>query len=207
MDAVNHFDNSESFNRFAQNCFAMKAAQFKKPRLLEIIEAPLRKLAPTEVLVKISACGVCGTDVHIFAGEAHARPPVILGHEFAGTVVEVGNQVRDLRPGDHVAVDPNIACGGCYYCRRGQVNFCENLRALGVDIDGGFAEFTIAPAQQYYQLRRICRSNTAPLPSRSHVACAASSARRSSPANQWPSSAPAISACSCCNCRALPVPV
>src|SRR5574341_471512 len=130
----------------------MKAAQFKKPQVLEIIEAPLRKLATNEVLVKISACGVCGTDVHIFAGEAHARPPVILGHEFAGTVIEVGNQVRALRPGDHVAVDPNIACGGCYYCRRGQVNFCENLRALGVDIDGGFAEFTIAPAQQCYQL-------------------------------------------------------
>ncbi len=130
----------------------MKAAQFKKTQVLEIIETPLRKLETNEVLVQIAACGVCGTDVHIFAGEAHARPPVILGHEFAGTVIEAGNQVRDLQSGDHVVVDPNIACGGCYYCRRGQVNFCENLRALGVDIDGGFAEFTIVPARQCYKL-------------------------------------------------------
>lgn len=130
----------------------MKAAQFKKPHVLEIIEAPLRKLSAGEVLVKVAACGVCGTDVHIFAGEAHARPPVILGHEFAGTVIDVGNAVIDLHAGDTVAIDPNIACGGCYYCRRGQVNFCENLRALGVDIDGGFAEFSIAPAKQCYKL-------------------------------------------------------
>lgn len=130
----------------------MKAAQFKKPHVLEMIEAPLRKLNSDEVLVKVAACGVCGTDVHIFAGEAHARPPVILGHEFAGTVIDVGNAVIDLHAGDAVAIDPNIACGGCYYCRRGQVNFCENLRALGIDIDGGFAEFCIAPANQCYKL-------------------------------------------------------
>jgi 2-desacetyl-2-hydroxyethyl bacteriochlorophyllide A dehydrogenase len=130
----------------------MKAAQFNKPHDLEVVDRPLRALCGDEVLVQIAACGVCGTDVHIFAGEAHARPPVILGHEFAGTIIEAGNQVRELRSGDRVAVDPNIACGGCYYCRRGQVNFCENLRALGVDIDGGFAEFTIAPAKQCYKL-------------------------------------------------------
>lgn len=130
----------------------MKAAQFNKPHDLQVIDRPLRALSGDEVLVQIAACGVCGTDVHIVAGEAHARPPVILGHEFAGTIIEAGNQVRELRAGDHVAVDPNIACGGCYYCRRGQVNFCENLCALGVDIDGGFAEFAIAPAKQCYKL-------------------------------------------------------
>ncbi len=130
----------------------MKAAQFNQPHDVQIIDRPLRALRGDEVLAQIAACGVCGTDVHIFAGEAHARPPVILGHEFAGTIVEAGNQVRELRSGDHVAVDPNIACGGCYYCHRGQVNFCENLRALGVDIDGGFAEFVIAPAKQCYKL-------------------------------------------------------
>lgn len=130
----------------------MKAAQLREPHALEVIDAPLRALNLDEVLVKIAACGVCGTDVHIFDGEAHARPPVILGHEFAGTVIEVGKAERDLRPGDAVAIDPNIVCGGCYYCRRGQVNFCENLRALGVDIDGGFAEFSIAPARQCYKL-------------------------------------------------------
>lgn len=130
----------------------MKAAQFKKPRVLEIIESPLRRLESNEVLVQIAACGVCGTDLHIVAGEAHARPPVILGHEFSGTIIDAGREVGELQLGDHVAVDPNIACGGCYYCHRGQVNFCENLRALGVDLDGGFAELVIAPAKQCYKL-------------------------------------------------------
>ncbi len=130
----------------------MKAAQFNQPHELQIIDRPLRPLGDDEVLVQVAACGVCGTDLHILAGEAHARPPVILGHEFAGTIIAAGKQVRELRSGDHVAVDPNMACGGCYYCQRGQVNFCENLRALGVDRDGGFAEFVITPARQCYKL-------------------------------------------------------
>ncbi len=130
----------------------MKAAQFHKPLVLQVIDQPLRALREQEVLVQVEACGVCGTDVHIVAGEAPARPPVILGHEFAGTIVESGKAVRGLRPGDHVAVDPNIACGSCYYCRRGQINFCENLRALGVDIDGGFAESCFVPPSQCYPL-------------------------------------------------------
>ncbi len=130
----------------------MKAAQFHKPFELQVIDKPLRALHEEEVLVQIAACGVCGTDVHIFAGEAHARPPVILGHEFAGTIVEAGKAVFGLQTGDNVAVDPNIACGYCYYCRRGQINFCENLRALGVDIDGGFADYCLAPQTQCYKL-------------------------------------------------------
>ena len=130
----------------------MKAARFSRPPGLDVIETPIRALAADEVMVQIAACGVCGTDVHIVAGEAHARPPVILGHEFAGTIVEIGKAVQGLRVGDAVAVDPNIACGFCYYCRRGQVNFCENLRALGVDIDGGFAEYCNAPAKQCHLL-------------------------------------------------------
>lgn len=130
----------------------MKAAQFNQPHDLQIIDRPLRPLHEDEVLVQIAACGVCGTDLHILAGEAHARPPVILGHEFAGTIIATGRQVRELRFGDRVAVDPNMTCGGCYYCQRGQVNFCENLRALGVDLDGGFAEFAIAPAKQCHKL-------------------------------------------------------
>jgi threonine dehydrogenase-like Zn-dependent dehydrogenase len=130
----------------------MRAAQFQRPFAMQVLDQPLRALREDEVAVQIAACGVCGTDVHIFAGEAHARPPVILGHEFAGTIAEVGTAAHDWHVGDKVAVDPNIACGSCYYCRRGQVNFCENLRALGVDIDGGFAEYCLAPRQQCYAL-------------------------------------------------------
>lgn len=119
---------------------------------LILVEKPCRKIRPDEVLLKIAVCGVCGTDIKIIAGQSHAAPPVVLGHEFCGSVVEKGKDVADLNIGDFVAVDPNIACGHCQYCRRGQVNLCENLKALGVDIDGGFAEYCVAPAGQCFHM-------------------------------------------------------
>ena len=128
----------------------MKAAQFDRPHSLNIIEKPLRSLQPGEVLVRVQVCGVCGTDVHIVEGSSRSTPPVVLGHEYAGIVEAVGNGVSDFTPGEPVAVDPNIACGTCYYCRRGHVHLCSNLRALGVDIDGGMAEYSIVPVQQLY---------------------------------------------------------
>jgi threonine dehydrogenase-like Zn-dependent dehydrogenase len=105
-----------------------------------------------EVLVQVGACGVCGTDVHILEGTSRSTPPVVLGHEYAGTVTEAGKEVTAFHPGDRVAVDPNIACGSCYYCRRGEVHLCAHLRALGVDIDGGMAEYSIVPARQAFLL-------------------------------------------------------
>jgi len=129
----------------------MRAAVYDRKQL-KLTEKVLRPILPDEVLLKIAVCGVCGTDVKIIAGQSHATPPVILGHEFCGNVVKKGKNVVDLNIGDLVAVDPNIACGHCQYCRRGQVNLCENLQALGVDIDGGFAEYCIAPAAQCFRL-------------------------------------------------------
>ena len=109
-----------------------------------------------EVLIKVMACGVCGTDVHIFHGEkgsADVRPPVVLGHEFAGIVEQVGEGVDSLKTGDHVAVDPNIYCGCCHFCRIGKKQFCENLQAIGVNRDGGFAEYCLLPAAQCFLLK------------------------------------------------------
>ena len=94
----------------------------------------IRKTRPHEVLVKNMACGICGTDVHIYHGEkgsAEVLPPVILGHEFAGIVEAAGSAVEGLEPGDHVAIDPNMYCGKCFPCRMGKKQNCEHLYALG----------------------------------------------------------------------------
>jgi len=100
----------------------------------------------------VEACGICGTDLHIFDGTANSNPPVILGHEYVGVVCEVGSDVSRFKKGDRIAVDPNITCGHCYYCLRGLIHFCENLTALGVNKDGGFAEYSIVPEIQAYKL-------------------------------------------------------
>ena len=109
-------------------------------------------MAPGHVLLRVAACGVCGTDRHIYHGEFDARPPVIIGHEFAGTVLAVGSGVEDLAQGDRVAVHPNIACGTCRQCHRGKPHLCERLIALGVNLDGGLAELVAVPQAQCYPL-------------------------------------------------------
>lgn len=130
----------------------MKAAQYTSPGRLEVIAAQLRPLREDEVLVDVEACGICGTDVHIVEGTSRSTPPVVLGHEYAGTIVDMGKGVKGHTVGERVAVDPNIACGECFYCRRGLVHLCSALRALGVDIDGGMAEFCVVPARQLYTM-------------------------------------------------------
>jgi threonine dehydrogenase-like Zn-dependent dehydrogenase len=130
----------------------MKAAQYSGSGRFEVVAAQLRPLRDDEVLVDVEACGICGTDLHIVEGTSRSTPPVVLGHEYAGTIAEMGKAVRGHATGERVAVDPNIACGECFYCRRGLVHLCSNLRALGVDIDGGMAEYCIVPAPQLYTL-------------------------------------------------------
>ncbi|MCX7720262.1 MAG: zinc-dependent alcohol dehydrogenase family protein [Dictyoglomus thermophilum] len=103
-----------------------------------------------EVIIKVLASGICGTDLHVFSGKAQGKDGVIRGHEFSGRVVEIGKDVKGIKVGDLVAVDPNITCGHCYFCKRGEINLCENLIALGVDINGGFAEYCVVPYKQLY---------------------------------------------------------
>ena len=128
----------------------MKVALFEKPHTLSVISKPLRKIGEEEVLVKVEVCGICGTDVHIVEGTSRSTPPVVIGHEYAGVVEEVGKSTMNVSVGQRVAVDPNISCGSCFFCRRALVHLCSNLRALGVDIDGGMAEYCIVPAKQIY---------------------------------------------------------
>ena len=132
----------------------MKVAELEKPGSLRVKSKPLRALLADEVLVKIESCGLCGTDLHIVEGTSRSSPPVVLGHEYAGFVTDPGTNPRGIHEGAHVAVDPNIPCGRCPYCRRGLVHLCTGLRALGVDIDGGMAEYSIVPAAQLYAIPR-----------------------------------------------------
>ena len=126
-------------------------------KTFQVREEPVPSVGPGEVLVKVAACGVCGTDVHIYHGDkgsAEVTPPVVLGHEFAGVVEAVGENVKTVRPGDHVTVDPNIYCGKCRSCRMGKKQLCQNLFAIGVNRNGGFSEYCAVPEEQCYLLRK-----------------------------------------------------
>jgi threonine dehydrogenase-like Zn-dependent dehydrogenase len=127
----------------------MQAAVFAGEGNLAIVERPLPQVTlPDEVLVKVEVCGVCGTDIRFLSVPPvlQARPGVILGHEYSGRVVEVGAGVRHLRPGDRVAVMPDVPCGHCRLCLKGRPNLCENVVSIGGDSDGGFAQYAVNPA-------------------------------------------------------------
>ena len=129
----------------------MKATYFMGHETFEVHECPIPKAKPGTVVVKNYACGVCGTDVHIYHGEkgsAAVNPPVVLGHEYSGIVTEVGEGVKGLKIGDHVTIDPNIYCGECEYCRNGKKQMCRHMEAVGVTMNGGFEEYSIVPAAQ-----------------------------------------------------------
>ncbi|MEZ2127834.1 MULTISPECIES: zinc-dependent alcohol dehydrogenase family protein [unclassified Sinorhizobium] len=105
-----------------------------------------------EILVRVLAAGICGSDRHMYKGEYPTARPVTLGHEFCGIVEEIGDGVATFTGGELVTVDPNIACGRCQACARGRVNLCESLNAIGVTRDGGFAEYVAVPHDQAFTL-------------------------------------------------------
>lgn len=121
----------------------------------EIRETEIPKAPEGWVVIQNKFCGVCGTDVHIYHGEpgsADVNPPVILGHEYSGIVTAVGEGVTNVKVGDHVTVDPNIYCGECEYCRQGKKQMCESMQAVGVTMNGGFAEYSVVPKAQAFKL-------------------------------------------------------
>ena len=130
----------------------MKAFIVREPLKAEVVDVEVPKILPTEVLVKVKACGICGTDIHIYKGEHLARYPIIPGHEISGEVVAVGEKVNNFEVGDRVAINPNIYCGKCYYCRRGDVHFCEKWIAIGVGRAGGFAEYVRVPESNIHKV-------------------------------------------------------
>ncbi len=136
----------------------MKALLLTAYNQLEYTETPEPSLSPTDVLVQVKACGICGSDVHGLDGSTGRRvPPLIMGHEAAGIISKLGEEVNGFAVGDRVTFDSTIYCGRCYYCRRGSINLCDNRRVLGVSCqefrqDGAFAEYVAVPARVLYRL-------------------------------------------------------
>ena len=131
----------------------MKAAVFLGNKTIESREVHTPSPPPGEVLVKVSACGVCGTDVHLYEGSAlGAEPPVALGHEITGRVAACGDGVKDLDEGQFVCIDPVVGCGVCRFCQRGRTNLCTNYTIIGYARWGGFAEYVLAPRTHIYPL-------------------------------------------------------
>ncbi|HEX4203080.1 MAG TPA: zinc-dependent alcohol dehydrogenase family protein [Ktedonobacteraceae bacterium] len=124
---------------------------WKQPGAFTLEERELAKPGPGQLKVRVEASGLCGTDLHIAAGEEpRAELDVVIGHEFTGTVVEVGEGAEQYRSGDRVVVDPNIPCHTCYYCRSARPHLCIRPQALGVTRDGGMAQYALLPAEQAY---------------------------------------------------------
>jgi len=128
----------------------MKRALITGINQLEIGEGKHPVPLENEVIVQVEACGICATDRHIFAGVYPIEFPITLGHEYAGTVVEIGSAVKTIKVGDRVAIDPNVVCGVCDFCRRGNVHLCAGLTPLGITRSGGYAEFSAVPEQNAY---------------------------------------------------------
>jgi len=130
----------------------MQAARLVAVGNMVLADVPVPVAGPDDLLVRVEACGICGSDRHMFRGEYPTALPVTQGHEFCGIVEGVGANVTRLAPGDRITGDPNIACGHCAHCRRGRPNLCDNLTAIGVFRDGGFADYVIVPQGQAVQL-------------------------------------------------------
>jgi L-iditol 2-dehydrogenase len=133
----------------------MQAAIWKGKHQMSVLEWKMNELLPNEVRVQVKSCGICGTDQHIYhgyPGSAVVTPPIVLGHELAGEITELGESVFNLRLGDRVSIDPNIYCGSCEFCRNGSAHLCDHLQAVGVTRDGGMGEYCITPAANCYKI-------------------------------------------------------
>lgn len=133
----------------------MRAAVFEREGVLNIKEVPVPIVEkPDDLIVEVELCSICGTDVHIMSVPPgyQATPGTVLGHELVGRVVEIGKDVKTIKPGDRVVVNPNDYCGVCDYCKMNLPNQCENITAMGIDADGGFAEYVRMSEKTAYKV-------------------------------------------------------
>jgi 2-desacetyl-2-hydroxyethyl bacteriochlorophyllide A dehydrogenase len=132
----------------------MKAVIVDEPGKVRVIDVAEPQPGPDDVVLRVGACGICGTDIHIIDGEFPPTVyPIIIGHEFGGEVTAVGDNVKAIAVGDRVGVDPTLNCGACYYCQRGMGNLCERWNAVGVaNHAGGFAEYVAVPERVVYPI-------------------------------------------------------
>ena len=135
----------------------MKALRKTQPgRGLQMEKLAVPAIGPTDVLVRVKATSICGTDLHIYGwdrwSQGRIKPPVTLGHEFCGVVERAGEEVTAVKAGDFVSAEMHLNCGHCQQCRLGQAHICQNVRIIGIDIDGAFAEFVKIPATNIWKL-------------------------------------------------------
>jgi len=136
----------------------MRALQLVEYQQFSIVDLPSPSPQPDEVVIQVKACGICGSDIHGMDGSTGRRiPPIVMGHEASGVITEIGGSVTDYQVGDRVTFDSTIFCGDCEYCRRGEINLCENRRVMGVSCgdyrqNGAFAEYVAAPARILHRL-------------------------------------------------------
>ena len=123
---------------------------------IEVRDVPVPKMGPTDVLVRVEAASVCGTDLHIYNWDPWAQnriqPPLVPGHEFCGVVESIGEDVTAVKPGDFVSAEMHVACGKCVQCRTGLAHICQHVKIIGVDADGAFAEFVRIPESNIWKL-------------------------------------------------------
>lgn len=131
----------------------MKAVVYSKPENFSVKEIETPKCGENQVLIKVKACGICKTDVHIHLGHFISSFPLTPGHEFAGEVAEIGSKVTAFKKGDRVVGDNTVLCGECYYCRRNQPLYCENFYSLGVTGPGGFAEYVLVNQDKVFHIK------------------------------------------------------
>src|SRR5690554_2586946 len=111
----------------------MKALMLKEYNQFVVEDLPVPEIGSEDVLIKVKACSICGSDVHGMDGSTGRRiPPIVMGHEASGIIEETGDNVRGFKAGDRVTFDSTIYCGECYYCKRGQINLCDDRKVLGV---------------------------------------------------------------------------
>jgi L-iditol 2-dehydrogenase len=136
----------------------MKALLLSEYKKLNVTDFDKPEIGDNDILVQVRACGICGSDIHGYDGSSGRRiPPLVMGHEAAGVVAEVGARVSAFKPGDHVTFDSTVSCGECYFCRRGNINLCDNRMVLGVSCGeyrrhGAFAEYVSVPQNICYRL-------------------------------------------------------
>lgn len=133
----------------------MKAAQIYKNNQLSIINIDRPVPVNNEVLIKVKSSGICGTDLHIYKGDYKGTYPIIPGHEFSGVIQSIGPDVKSLKPGDRIAIEPNLACGHCYECLNNRQHFCENTEAVGVTLSGGMAQYVKAPEEAVFPIGNL----------------------------------------------------
>jgi D-arabinitol dehydrogenase (NADP+) len=130
----------------------MDSIVIQKPKVIELCERAIPEPGAGEILIKVMASGICGTDIHIYNGEYLGAYPVIPGHEFSGTIVSTGSLVKRFKTGDRVAVEPNIACDNCVNCLNNRQNFCLNWQAIGVTLAGGMEQYVTVPEKAAFSI-------------------------------------------------------